>query len=162
MSFHTRYDRWLKQTDPANCPVCNQAPMPESMVDLAELPHSWLNAEPVDCLWGACHLTAKAHGPELFDLTPEELHDLMDDVAVCARALKTVTGAVKINYEIHGNSMPHLHIHLYPRYMDDPFPGQPIDYRQKQADLYQSGEYERFIEEMRTALGNLYGEDAGG
>ena len=123
MSFHTQYDRWQNQTDPANCLVCSQAPMPEDMVDLAELPHSWLNAEPADCLWGACHLTAKAHGPELFDLTPEELHSLMDDVAVCAQALKTVTRAVKINYEIHGNSTPHLHVHLYPRYLDDPFPG---------------------------------------
>jgi len=157
MSFHTQYERWQKQNDPAHCPVCSQAPMPEGMVDLAELPFSWLNAEPADCLRGACHLTAKPHGPELFDLTPEELHGLMDDVAVCARTLKSVTRAVKINYEIHGNSTPHLHIHLYPRYLDDPFPGQPIDYRQKQADLYAPGEYGQFISEMRAALKALCG-----
>ena len=31
-----------------------------------------------------------------------------------------------MNYEIHGNSIPHLHLHLYPRFSGDPFEGRPI------------------------------------
>jgi diadenosine tetraphosphate (Ap4A) HIT family hydrolase len=155
MSFHSNYEKWLRRTDPANCPVCSQAPMPDGMIDLAELPSSWLNSEPVECIKGACHLTSKYHGIELYDLTPKELHSLMDDAAVCAQALKEVTKAIKINYEIHGNSLPHLHIHLYPRYMDDPFPGQPIDYNRKRADIYEPGEYEWFVEELREKLKEL-------
>ena len=31
-----------------------------------------------------------------------------------------------MNYEIHGNSIPHLHLHLYPRFPGDPFEGRPI------------------------------------
>ncbi len=76
----------------------------------------------------------------------------MKDVSVCAEALKKVTDAVKINYEIHSNTLPHLHIHLYPRYEDDPFPDQPIDYRQKREDLYDEGEYERFVEDLSEEL----------
>jgi len=38
----------------------------------------------------------------------------MKDVQTSARALKHVTRAVKINYEIHGNTVPHLHMHLFP------------------------------------------------
>jgi diadenosine tetraphosphate (Ap4A) HIT family hydrolase len=34
-----------------------------------------------------------------------------------------------MNYEIHGNTIPHLHMHLYPRYSGDPFEGEPIDPR---------------------------------
>jgi diadenosine tetraphosphate (Ap4A) HIT family hydrolase len=109
--------------------------MPEGMIDLAELPHSWLNAEPVDCMKGACHLTSKYHGIELFDRTAGHRHGLMDDVAICAQALKEVTDAVKINYEIHGNSTPHLHVHLYPRYLDDPFPNRPIDHNRKTSEI---------------------------
>lgn len=97
-------------------------------------------------------MTSKIHVIELYELTDNELLGIMKDVALCAKALKKVTNAVKINYEIHGNTAPHLHVHLYPRYMDDPFPGQPIDYRKKRLDIYEEGEFELFVENMRKEL----------
>jgi diadenosine tetraphosphate (Ap4A) HIT family hydrolase len=33
---------------------------------------------------------------------------------------------LKMNYETLGNSLPHLHTHLVPRYAADPRPGQPF------------------------------------
>jgi diadenosine tetraphosphate (Ap4A) HIT family hydrolase len=36
---------------------------------------------------------------------------------------------MKINYEIHGNTVPHLHVHIFPRHEGDPFVGGPIDPR---------------------------------
>jgi diadenosine tetraphosphate (Ap4A) HIT family hydrolase len=33
---------------------------------------------------------------------------------------------LKMNYETLGNSSPHLHTHLMPRYHEDPSPGQPF------------------------------------
>jgi hypothetical protein len=30
-----------------------------------------------------------------------------------SKALAAATGAVKLNYEIHGNSLPHLHMHFF-------------------------------------------------
>ncbi len=152
MSFHTNYTAWQKMAKKEHCPVCNQLPMPEGMVDIVELPSSWLDAEPTVCLKGTCCVTAKAHVLELYELTDDELLSLMKDVARCAQALKRVTGAVKINYEIHGNTVPHLHIHLFARSMEDPFPDQPIDYRQRRADLYKEGEFEQFVEKMRKEL----------
>jgi diadenosine tetraphosphate (Ap4A) HIT family hydrolase len=44
-----------------------------------------------------------------------------------ARGLRSATKARKINYEIHGNTLPHLHVHLFPRFDGDPFEGLPID-----------------------------------
>ena len=151
MSFHTDLKKWLARSEPGNCPVCRDLPMPEGMVDIIELPASWLSAEPVDCLLGACHLTAKRHVLELYELDESELLELMRDVRVCARALKSVTGAVKINYEIHGNTLPHLHVHLYPRYVDDPFPGQPIDFRRRDR-LYSDEEFAEFVDRMREEI----------
>jgi len=43
-----------------------------------------------------------------------------------ARALSSLLQPGKMNYEIHGNSIPHLHLHLYPRFPGDPFEGRPI------------------------------------
>jgi len=50
---------------------------------------------------------------------------------VVAKALSDLLSPVKMNYEIHGNTIPHLHVHLYPRFSDDPFVGGPIDPRRK-------------------------------
>ena len=41
--------------------------------------------------------------------------------------MKAALRSPKINYEIHGNTVPHLHLHLYPRFDGDPFAGRPID-----------------------------------
>jgi diadenosine tetraphosphate (Ap4A) HIT family hydrolase len=38
-----------------------------------------------------------------------------------ARALASLYEPVKMNYEIHGNVLPHLHLHLLPRYEGDPY-----------------------------------------
>ena len=43
-----------------------------------------------------------------------------------ARALISVYEPLKMNYETLGNSLPHLHTHLVPRYTEDPRPGQPF------------------------------------
>jgi len=66
--------------------------------------------------------------------------------------LKEVTGAFRINYEIHGNTVPHLHVHLIPRYMDDPFAGNPIDFNRIDPPTYKPGEFDRFVNEMQNRL----------
>lgn len=45
------------------------------------------------------------------------------DVLTVAGALIEYFQPMKLNYEILGNSSPHLHTHLLPRYLDDPAPG---------------------------------------
>lgn len=154
MSFHQNYSQWLAMTVPAQCPVCQDRSMPEGMVDIYEFSSAWLNAVPVDCLKGACHLLAKQHVVELYDFNRADLLAFMQAVQYSARALKVVTEAVKINYEIHGNSIPHLHVHLYPRYQDDPFPGQPIDYHRTQR-WYSTEEFSEFVQRMQQTLAAL-------
>lgn len=86
---------------------------------------------------------------ELYDLTAEEACAFMRDLQRTAQALQEVTGAVKMNYEIHGNTIPHLHVHLFPRYRGDPFEEGPIDPRLVQESPYREGEFERFKQELR-------------
>ena len=47
------------------------------------------------------------------------------DLQQATQVVQEVTGAVKMNYEIHGNTLPHLHVHLFPRYRGDAFEGDP-------------------------------------
>ena len=66
---------------------------------------------------------------------------------LAARVLKSLFSPTKLNYEIHGNTIPHLHLHLLPRYAGDPYVGGPIDFRQ--ADFSRSN---ADLERMREAF----------
>ena len=57
-----------------------------------------------------------------------------------------------MNDEIHGNTVPHLHMHVFPRYPGDPFEGAPIDPRIVTGPVYAPGEYAAMRERIRGAL----------
>ena len=59
----------------------------------------------------------------------EEQSRFWNDAMNVARAVASVVEPIKMNYEIHGNTLPHLHLHLFPRHPDDPYVGGPIDPR---------------------------------
>lgn len=64
---------------------------------------------------------------------PTELSDVEAamygrEVLLVGRALETTFSAVKLNYNVLGNSVPHLHTHVIPRYADDPRPGWPFPF----------------------------------
>ena len=78
---------------------------------------------------GTCALFLRRHAIELHDLTEEEGAAWMRDIQRLSRVLATASGATKMNYEVHGNTIPHLHMHFFPRYAGDPFENQPINPR---------------------------------
>jgi diadenosine tetraphosphate (Ap4A) HIT family hydrolase len=67
----------------------------------------------------------KRHATELFQLTPDERAGLIEAVSDVARVLAAAFGAVKMNYELLGNQIPHVHWHVLPRLSDDPAPRAP-------------------------------------
>jgi diadenosine tetraphosphate (Ap4A) HIT family hydrolase len=72
-------------------------------------------------------VVAKRHVVEPFELTTDESAAFWGDCMKVARALSALLQPTKMNYEIHGNTIPHLHMHLYPRYPGDPYEGGTID-----------------------------------
>jgi diadenosine tetraphosphate (Ap4A) HIT family hydrolase len=102
---------------------------------------------------GYCCLVLKRHAVEVYELAAAEATALMRDLQQVARVLHEITGAVKLNYEIHGNTLPHLHVHLFPRYRGDPFESGPIDPKRGRVSPYQEGEFAAFIGQLRARLG---------
>ena len=66
------------------------------------------------------------HVSEPTELDEAEAAGYWAEVLAVARALISVYEPLKMNYETLGNSLPHLHTHLVPRYTEDPRPGQPF------------------------------------
>jgi diadenosine tetraphosphate (Ap4A) HIT family hydrolase len=71
-------------------------------------------------IWRGRHVT------EPTELEDVEAAGYWAEVLAVARALIAVYKPLKMNYETLGNSLPHLHTHLVPRYAADPRPGQPF------------------------------------
>ena len=71
-------------------------------------------------------LILKRHATELYELDRAERAALIEAVTDVSRALAAVYDAVKMNYELLGNLLPHIHWHLVPRRADDPTPRQPV------------------------------------
>jgi diadenosine tetraphosphate (Ap4A) HIT family hydrolase len=148
-------ETWKQYLSKAGCPVCNQTPdtRPPTETAIADLSVSRFIADRNTCMKGHCCLVLKPHVIELYDLSDAEAAAFMRDAKAVSLALKRVTGAVKINYEIHGNTIPHMHMHLWPRQIGDRFEGGPIDWRTRTPDTYADGEFEAFVGAMRSAVG---------
>ena len=154
-SFHHRYERYKNWADEETCPVCLPQESDYPPVLIKELEYSWVECymEAQGRLFGELHILSKTHSEHFCDMDDGDMHNFMDDVKKTAKALHEATGAVKINYEIHGNSMPHLHAHLFPRYLDDEFVGTSIDYNLYEPCPYESrGEFEWFVKRMRELI----------
>jgi diadenosine tetraphosphate (Ap4A) HIT family hydrolase len=68
------------------------------------------------------------HVAEPTELTDGEAAAYGTEVLRVGRALEEVLSPVKLNYDVLGNSTPHLHTHVVPRYADDPRPGWPFPF----------------------------------
>jgi len=71
-------------------------------------------------------LVLKRHATELFQLSRDERSRLIEEVSMMAEALMDAFHPVKINYELLGNQLSHIHWHVIPRLADDPSPRHPV------------------------------------
>jgi diadenosine tetraphosphate (Ap4A) HIT family hydrolase len=71
-------------------------------------------------IWRGRHLV------EPFELTETEAASYWRAVLTVAKALAAFYRPLKMNYQTLGNTVPHLHTHLLPRFVEDPAPGRPF------------------------------------
>jgi diadenosine tetraphosphate (Ap4A) HIT family hydrolase len=115
-------DGWMRLLTSDGCPVCQDA---ERVGTVAESDHVWVNIWPEAVLPGYVCILSKQHVIEPFDLSEaDQAHFFLDCMAV-ARGVASVIEPAKMNYEIHGNTVPHLHMHLFPRTPADVYVGFP-------------------------------------
>ena len=96
----------------AGDPICLRR---EPLDLVANLEASWLTMQEAAPVRGYVCLVSQIHAVDLHDLQEAVACAFMRDACRVSKAVASVTGAVKMNYEIHGNTIPHLHMHFFPR-----------------------------------------------
>jgi diadenosine tetraphosphate (Ap4A) HIT family hydrolase len=66
------------------------------------------------------------HVAALTDLSSNELADYSHDIQAVGLMIERVFRPCHLNYLLLGNIVPHLHVHVVPRYLDDAAPERPL------------------------------------
>jgi diadenosine tetraphosphate (Ap4A) HIT family hydrolase len=113
----------------ANCPFCRKLSeldaLPADEV-VWRFPHSVAFLGQWQYYRGYCVLVSRCHARELSELPDEARRGYLDEMCLLARAIEQACRPHKLNYELLGNQVPHLHWHLYPRSADDPDRLSPV------------------------------------
>jgi diadenosine tetraphosphate (Ap4A) HIT family hydrolase len=151
--------RWQSLIAGVDCPLC--APRPADTggwTRVARLGCSTLYLDRNQTYRGHCQLVFDPrHVVGLENLTAEEYGGFLADARRAALAIVEVCRPDLMNYACLGNVMPHVHMHLVPRYRTDPRWGAPI-YTSNLADMpvtrLTEAEYRDLAGFIRGALGD--------
>ncbi|MHB8057706.1 MAG: HIT family protein [Desulfuromonadaceae bacterium] len=134
-----------------DCPMCCRWET-DSDLRIIELPHSYVTLNRDQYFPGYTLLFTKCHATELFHLDRGTRTALMEEVSAVAQALYTVFAPAKINYELLGNMVPHIHWHIVPRFSSEPLWPRPIWAEQHHELSLSADEYRQRIEIIRSTL----------
>jgi diadenosine tetraphosphate (Ap4A) HIT family hydrolase len=109
-----------------DCPFCRRLSALAGEEVVAEFRHSVALLGTWQYYHGYCLLVSRRHATELDQLDDEERRGFLDELCRLARAIGACFRPHKLNYELLGNQVPHLHWHVFPRYRDDPDILRPV------------------------------------
>lgn len=90
------------------------------------------------------------HVAEPTELSAEEAAQYWLELLEAGRRIEQRLQPVKLNYDILGNSLPHLHTHVVPRYADDPKPGWPFPFPEDEPPRIEEGQFRSDLEALRA------------
>jgi diadenosine tetraphosphate (Ap4A) HIT family hydrolase len=131
-------EAWASLCNGSGCPICLRGRPLDVLVERA---FTWVTSGASVPVPGYTCVVAKRHVVEPYELEPVERHSFFDDVVDIAARIAALYRPVKMNYEIHGNTIPHLHAHLYPRSPNDGYGARSFEHRPED------------LEAIRRALG---------
>ena len=149
---------WFDPKAGRGCLICGQDraasedPLGNPRIFAGEHADAYLVREAVQrgyavVLWRGRHIA------EPTELTESELTSYWRDVLVVARALAAHYLPAQINYEIHGNSVPHVHTHVQSRFLDDAGPGRPLDWSDR--NQLPEASFEADVKALRALLAGV-------
>jgi len=109
------------------CGICNWIKeLPDSPFLIKELTTGYAVISKFQYYKGYTLFLSNEHVFELHDLKPAKRSLFLEEMSKVAEAVYKATKPDKLNYELLGNSEPHLHWHIIPRYKTDPKFKRPV------------------------------------
>ncbi|MEW5719442.1 MAG: HIT family protein, partial [Chloroflexota bacterium] len=111
-------EEWDARVRGEKCSMCEQVGLAENRYSflVAQLETSNLRLAKNQYARGYCTLIFREHATELHELALEQQAALMRDLARAGAAIARVFKSDKMNYQLLGNVVPHIHWHIVPRY----------------------------------------------
>lgn len=102
---------------------------------------------------GRCVVALNDHKKELFECTDEQRNAFMADVAAASKAIKELWGCTKINLGSFGDTNPHLHVHIVPKYEGGFEFGGSFEITNPNPVHLSDDEYKEMIQALKEKLG---------
>ncbi|MDB5313388.1 MAG: hypothetical protein JWO38_7590 [Gemmataceae bacterium] len=121
-----------------DCPFCRKLADPDGWpaADVVwNFPHSVAVLGPWQFFTGYCVLVSRAHATELSQLGPAR-PEFLAEMTTLAESIEACFRPHKLNYELLGNLVPHLHWHLFPRSAADSDRLRPVWFALDRAEAY--------------------------
>jgi diadenosine tetraphosphate (Ap4A) HIT family hydrolase len=122
---------------------------PERLRKVLDLPASVAILAPDQHYRGYTMVVARTHATELYQLPEAESVQYYRDMVRVAAAVAKAVQPRKMNYECLGNTVGHLHWHLFPRHDGDPNPKRPVWERTHEPRLCTEEEYAGLVAAIR-------------
>jgi diadenosine tetraphosphate (Ap4A) HIT family hydrolase len=141
-------DDWEARKRGDSCPFCG---------DIFHSFHSGRSSEALLERQGI----AKGHAVVVFrgrhvagftDLTAGELADYWKGIQDVGRMIERVFSPCHMNYMLLGNIVPHLHVHVVPRYLDDASPERPLTWEPREVPVAEFSRQFQHLQELGTTL----------
>ncbi len=134
------------------CPMCTKW-NDEPGLRIAELEFCYVILNRDQFFLGYTFVVTKKHVTELFHLDKKARETVMEEVNEVAAALYKLFQPDKINYELLGNMVPHMHWHLIPRFRNDRLWPRPVWTEPHPERSLTAAEYAARCEQVRERLG---------
>ena len=124
-------EEWSALVRGEGCPLCHELasgePVNEHGWTVIDLAVSRLRLAANQWVPGYCVLICAIHVREPHELSQKDRTAFFDDLVRVGQAIEATYQPDKLNFQLLGNAVPHLHCHIVPRYYGDPAPGRPLD-----------------------------------
>ena len=136
----------------ANCFYCEDGETRKSlMIEICKLKMSTVYLNKDQKHKGRVVLKFKDHKTEVCDLTPEENQNFFSELSKVVKAIVNLYHPDKVNYGIYGDLVPHLHIHIVPKYKDGLQWGGPFKDDVPKVTL-SDDEYTQMVAELKAEI----------
>lgn len=133
------------------CTMCSKwHDQPELRIAELDLCYVLLNRD--QFFPGYTFVFTRDHVTELFHLDRQARAAVVEEVNAVAAALYNLFRPAKMNYELLGNMVPHMHWHLVPRFQGDPLWPRPIWSEPHEEVILAPEEYAGRIQAIKAAL----------